>query len=256
MTEDAREKRGDALGDRMKCYELASRSYLPRRMPVIVRVDGKAFHSFTRRMARPFDVAFVSAMDDVGLRLCQNIEGAVFGYVQSDEVSVLLHNYKRLTTQPWFDNQIQKIVSVAASMAASTMTREAARFPGFPSLADFDARAFVLPEAEVCNYFLWRQKDAARNSLQMLARSLYSHAECEHKGSADLHEMCFRKGHNWNDLPVHLRRGRVVMRTGENDERRWTVDREPPLFHVDRRYVEQWLAVDDDERPTGIEVMR
>lgn len=256
MTEDARELpplRGDGLGDRMKGYEEAARTSLPRRLPVVIRVDGKAFHTFTRGLQRPFDPGFVDAMDEVALALCGEVEGAAFAYVQSDEVSVLVHNYRRLKTQPWFDNQVQKVVSVAASVAAAVMTSQWPRVfgAGGARLAFFDARAFVLPEAEVANYFLWRQRDATRNSVQMLARSLYSHAACEDKDNAALQEMCFQKGQNWNDLPVHLRRGRCVSRVsewreGEVARSRWSVDREPPVFSSARDYIERHLAVEEE----------
>jgi tRNA(His) 5'-end guanylyltransferase len=237
--------RGDALGDRMKGYELAARTSLPRRLPVVVRVDGRAFHTYTRRLTRPFDSRFIDAMDVVTLELCGEVAGAVFAYVQSDEVSLLVHNYRRLRTEAWFDNQVQKIVSVAASVAAATMTAWSPRLFGTTAvrLAHFDARAFVLPEAEVANYFLWRQQDASRNSLQMLARSLYSHAECEGQGSAQLQEMCFRRGRNWNDLPVHWRRGRCALQGAEGD---WVVDREPPVFSRERGYVERFLQIEEE----------
>src|SRR5690606_28151994 len=113
---------------------------------------------------------------------------------------------KRHETQPWVNNRIQKIVSLSASVAASTMTILSEK------TAEFDARAFVLPESEVANYFLWRQQDATRNSIQMLARSLYSHKECDRKNTSQLQEMCFQKGKNWNDLPTSLKRGRCAVR--------------------------------------------
>jgi tRNA(His) 5'-end guanylyltransferase len=252
---DARElprERGDALGDRMKGYEVAARTSLPRRLPVVVRVDGKAFHTYTRGLKRPFDQGFVDAMDRVALTLCWELEGATLAYVQSDEVSILLHNYRRLKTQPWFDNQVQKTVSVAASIAAATMTAASHNVFGQGAVhpAYFDARIFVLPEAEVANYFLWRQRDASRNSVQMLARSLYSHAECDEKDNAALQEMCFQRGKNWNDLPAHLRRGRCIVRVGEAEgdalRSRWTVERTIPLFSHDRDYIERHLVVDEE----------
>jgi tRNA(His) guanylyltransferase len=241
----------DSLGDRMKGYELATRACLPRRLPVIVRVDGKAFHTYTRNLASPFDHAFIDAMDRVAVRLCENMDGAAVAYVQSDEISILMHGYRRHESQPWFDNEIQKIVSVSASLAAGAMTQLSAGLFGDIRPAAFDARAFVLPEAEVCNYFVWRQQDATRNSIQMLGRSLYSHRECNGKNTSELQEMCFQRGHNWNDLAVHLRRGRCVVReTYQKDEvtrSRWVADREPPIFTKDRSYIERHLA----HRPDG-----
>lgn len=247
----------DSLGDRIKGYERAARTELPRRLPVIVRVDGKAFHSYTKGLDRPFDARFAAAMDATAIQLCKEIQGAQLAYIQSDEISVLVHNYKTLETQAWFDNQVQKMVSVAASVAAVTFTLEAdARIHGDGKRrpAYFDARAFVLPEAEVTNYFLWRQNDATRNSIQMLARSLYSHKECHEKGQAELQEMCFQKGQNWNDLPTSLKRGRCahsrykLENTGWINGGSWCIDNEIPIFKTEgRRYIDRLLETYGDE---------
>ena len=230
----------DSLGDRMKGYEAASCYVLPLRLPVVIRVDGKAFHTWTRGMDRPFDQRLIAWMDMVALALCEEIQGAKLAYVQSDEVSVLVHNYARLETEAWFDNGLQKTVSVAASVAAASMTSNAGR------ITHFDARAFVLPEAEVTNYFLWRQQDATRNSIQMLAQSLYSHKELHGKDQSALQEMCFQKGQNWNDLPTHLRRGRCALRDTFEVEgglrHRWAIDFEIPIWKNEgRAYVERHL---------------
>jgi len=241
----------DALGDRMKGYETATRTTLTKRMPVIIRVDGKAFHPWTSGLDRPFDMRLIQAMDNVAMALCQEVEGTVLAYVQSDEISLLLHNYKKLQTQPWFDNQVQKMVSVAASIAGATMTFESVGIFGSIRKAYFDARIFLLPEAEVANYFLWRQQDASRNSIQMLARTLYSHTELHKKNTSVLNEMCFVKGHNWNDLPTRLRRGRCIIKVeemGESLQRtRWIVDNEIPLFNQERDYIEKYLAVEAED---------
>jgi tRNA(His) 5'-end guanylyltransferase len=237
----------DSLGDRMKGYEQASRTNLPRRMPVIIRVDGKAFHTWTRELKRPFDSNLEVAMNLTAFYLCKEIEGAVLAYVQSDEISVLVHNYKRLSSQPWFDNQVQKMCSVAAACASSAMTCASDCVFGEIRRAMFDARVFVLPEAEVCNYFLWRQKDAVRNSVQMLARSLYSHAECENKNNSQLQEMCSQKGQNWNDLPTQLRRGRCIVKNTGLPHNDWEIDNKIPLFNEDRTYIERLLATEDEQ---------
>lgn len=255
----------DALGDRMKTYEGAARTMLTRRLPLIIRVDGKAFHTWTNGLSRPFDLGLIMAMNNVAMALCEEVGGTAVAYVQSDEISLLIHNYKRLQTQPWFDNQVQKMVSVAASIAAATMTFESVRLFGGIKPAYFDARAFVLPEAEVANYFLWRQQDASRNSIQMLARSLYSHKELDQKNTADLNEMCFKKGHNWNDLPTYQRRGRCIVKIEEAGQAifevgsekpvaegprrtRWVVDNEIPLFNQGRAYIEKHLEVLDESQ--------
>ena len=232
------ETRGDSLGDRMKGYERACRTVLPRRIPVILRVDGKAFHTLTRACDRPFDEGLMRAMDRVAVALCEEAQGAALAFVQSDEVSVLLHNYRHLNTDAWFDNEVQKLASVSASIAAARFTQDWGP-------AHFDARVFVLPEAEVCNYFIWRQQDASRNSLQMATRAFYSHREVEDKNTSEMHEMLHAKGVNWNDYPVGCKRGRAVVRAtfeeGGVARHRWRVDA-PPIFTEDRNYVERHLA--------------
>ena len=233
----------DSLGDRMKGYENAYRIVLPRRMPVIMRLDGKAFHTLTRDAERPFDEVLGNAMLGVAVRLCEEVHGAQIAFCQSDEISILIHNYKTLETEPWFGNGLQKMVSIAASTAAS-------RFDWRSRKAAFDCRAWVLPEAEVCNYFIWRQQDATRNSIQMLARSLYSHNECEHKNSSELQELCWQKGHNWNNLPARWKRGTCIVREGfEVDgvqRHRWVPDFSTPVFTKSREYIERLLEVESD----------
>lgn len=249
-SEDGEGMTRDSLGDRMKArYENASRHYLPGRMPVILRVDGKAFHSMTRHCTKPFDTVLMTAMDATAKALCEQIQGAQLAYVQSDEISILIHNYKRLTSDAWFDNNIQKMVSVGASIATAAFNMydadagDSLNGKRWDRPAMFDARVFVVPEAEVCNAFLWRQQDAERNSIQMLARSLYSHRECENKNCAQLQDMCHAKGHNWNDLPTRMRRGRCVVRRLSG----WEIDWEIPRFSQDRAYIERHLATESEE---------
>ena len=244
---------GDSLGDRMKGYERASRLALPRRMPVIVRVDGKGFHGVTRGCERPFDGRLIEMMNAVAKALCEEAQGAVLAFVQSDEVSVLLHNYKRLQSEAWFDNDLQKLVSVSAGIAAGVFSH------AWHTDVTFDARAFVLPEAEVCNYFIWRQQDATRNSIQMATRAVYSHAQVDEKNTSEMQEMLHAKGINWNDYPIGCRRGRAVVReryargAGEDFAvygYRWSVV-DPPIFTQDRAFIEALLAVEVDEPVQG-----
>ncbi len=242
----------DSLGDRMKRYEAPWVATLPPRMPVVVRVDGKAFHSYTRSLHRPFDDRFASAMDFVALDLCQEIQGATLAYVQSDEISVLVHTYRTFESQAWFGNEIQKIASVSAAVASARMTAESSGLFGETRLAHFDARCFVLPESEVTNYFLWRQNDAARNSIQMLARSLASHRECDGLGQSELQELSFQRGVNWNDLPTWQRRGRCAVRVAfERDgitRHGWEIDREIPIWKAEgREYIEKLLATEENK---------
>lgn len=255
----------DSLGDRMKSYEDAYRTNLPIRLPVILRIDGKAFHSYTKDCKKPIDQRLLDCMNETAKFLCKNIQGCQIAYVQSDEISLLLNNYTDINTQAWFDNTLQKMVSVSASMAGTIFTFNSWRIwmggvaapVGLESIkpAFFDSRAFVLPKEEVVNYFLWRQQDATRNSVQMLARTLYSHKQCENKDNSELQEMCWQKGINWNDCPTTQKRGRCIVKTktvreGANpktgevftaERSEWVVDNEIPIFSQDRKYIDQYV---------------
>ena len=229
------------IGDRMKIYENAFNDKLPVRMPAIIRLDGKAFHTLTRGMDKPFDEDFILKMHIVARYLCKNIQGAVMAYVQSDEISILLHNYKRFESGSWFDNKIQKIVSVSSGMASACFTQSLMN-DNVDKIAVFDSRIFVLPESDVCNYFVWRQRDWERNSIQMLARSLYSHKECQNKNRSELNEMCFQKGKNWNNLAVHLKRGTVIVK---DEEGKWNII-DTPQFTKDREFIDNLLKVEEE----------
>jgi len=219
----------DDLGTRMKTqYEQRTRTFLPRRTYTIIRLDGKAFHTFTRGMDRPYDKKFMAAMDNTAKFLCEEIQGCELAYVQSDEISLLLTDFTKITTDAWFDGQVQKMVSVSASMAAAKFNQEMLGqiisgrdidiadtifTMASQPLALFDARVFTIPDpVEVENYFVWRQKDAVRNSLSMHAQSLFSHKELHSKSQSDMHEMIHTKGENWNDLPDGFKRGRTIVK--------------------------------------------
>jgi tRNA(His) 5'-end guanylyltransferase len=256
------------LADRMKSYEEAARTTFPRRMPMIVRVDGKAFSKYTARLPdKPFNRDFISLMEGVAVALCVEIQGAQLAYSQSDEVSVLVHGYKKFESDVWYANQVQKIVSVSAAVAAATFTAKSWRLwcdktpvedrlgtGRCPSLDDiepayFDARAFVLPEAEVANYFIHRQQDAVRNSVQMWTRSLYSHKECHGKNVPSMKEMCAATGKPWEDLTPTIRKGRCVRKhycPVSGERMGWKVDTDVPMFGEDRAYVEDLLALEPE----------
>lgn len=240
----------DSLGDRMKRqYEDRTRVMLPRRTYTILRADGKAFHTYTRRCLKPYDEKLVEAMDVAALALCREAQGSCFGYVQSDEISVLLTDFATITTDAWFDGNLQKIVSVAASVVTQAFyaqRREQGEDYGEPV---FDCRAFTIPDpVEVENYFVWRQQDAMRNSIQGLAQAHFSHKQLHGLNVNELQELLFReKGINWNDLPAEQKRGRVVRYSTEEN---WTVDREPPQFTKDREYLKS-LICPPSAPPTG-----
>ena len=223
-----------AIGDRMKAYENCYRNYLPNGFDVIIRVDGRAFHTLTKNFYKPFDTLFMKSMKDTAAKLCKEIQGVKFAYVQSDEISLWLNYDYENGEQPWFGNNIQKMVSVSASVATLAFNRAFAlnvidkmnetdnddeeawqmieNYDNISDTATFDSRVFILPHEEVANYFLWRVKDMERNSIQMVARSLYSHKELVGKKSADLHELIYQKGQNWNSYPGDMKHGTVIVK--------------------------------------------
>jgi tRNA(His) 5'-end guanylyltransferase len=209
----------DSLGDRMKRnYEHPARLYLTRRTPVIVRVDGRAFHTFTRDFQKPFSPKLTNAMVESALTVASEMQGCKLGYVQSDEASFLLTDYDELQTQPWFAYNKSKVESISAS----TMTAAFARHmwvAGISRPATFDARSFNIPEDEVVNYFSWRAKDWRRNSVTMYAQSKYSAKELHNKTCADMHEMLHEVGLNWTtDLTGAEKNGTFIMRGGKRTD--------------------------------------
>jgi len=219
----------DSLGDRMKNYESRFRFYLPRRAYTMIRLDGKAFHSYTKNLDKPFDLDFASDMIETTKYLCENIQGCKFGYVQSDEISLVLTDFDDIATEAWFDGNIQKICSVSASMATAKFNQ----IRSTKDLANFDSRVWSISDPwEVFNTILWRQQDATRNSIQMIAHSLAPHSECQNKNSSELQELIFSKGENYNDYATHLKRGTFVYKT----ENGWVVDKQMPILTQDREY--------------------
>jgi tRNA(His) 5'-end guanylyltransferase len=240
----------DDLGNRMKTfYEQVPKTKLMRRTPVIIRIDGKAFHTFTRKFQRPFDEVLMKTMQETTKYLCENIQGCVLGYTQSDEISLVLVDYQRFETAAWFDYEIQKMCSVAASMATMAfnmsfqscveefrencvMQADASTQEGqdlhkqlqvyekaIKQGAMFDARVFNIPKEEVTNCIYWRQLDASRNSVQMVGQANFSHKELQKKSCSDIQDMLMlQKGINWNDFPVCQKRGSCVVKISAEQE--------------------------------------
>lgn len=220
----------DDLGKRMKeYYEQISKTKLMRRCPVVLRIDGRAFHTFCRSFDKPFDNILIKTMQDTMKYLCENIEGCVLGYTQSDEISILLIDYKKLDTAAWFDYEVQKLCSISASMATlafnkffidnvdiafekeceylnlklylkeftkqefdETYNKLEEKYDKYYSKfnkAMFDSRCFNIPKEEVTNYFYWRQLDATRNSIQMVGQANFSHKELQNKSCNDIQNM-------------------------------------------------------------------
>jgi tRNA(His) guanylyltransferase len=205
----------DTLGDRMKEYEATEAYLLPPRSYCVLRVDGRAFHTWTRGLDRPFDEALAAAMDATAIALCQEIQGAVLGFVESDEISVIYTDFGRETTQGWFGRKVQKQVSIAASAATASF---AWALPTFPSLLGrriptFDARVFTVPDAvEVANYLIWRQRDAIRNSVSMCAQAEFSHRELHGVNTGTMLTMLEGQGKPWADHSARFRHGGLVTK--------------------------------------------
>jgi tRNA(His) guanylyltransferase len=200
----------DSLGDRIKRYEAVTRNYAVRRMPVVIRVDGKAFHTFTRHSDKPFDQRIINSMLNAAMDTASNIQGFKVGYVQSDEATFVLTDYDSLTTNGWFDYNLQKMVSISAAMMSVSFIQHYQT----DKLPVFDSRAFNVPKEDIINVLLWRAKDWERNSLQMYSSSFFSHKELHGKKRADKHEMLHGIGKNWaTDIPTQHKNGTFILRT-------------------------------------------
>lgn len=268
----------DELGNRMKeYYENIPKTKLMRRCPVVLRIDGKSFHTFTRGFQKPFDFVLMNSMQQTMEYLCKNIQGCVFGYTQSDEITLILIDYQTLTTDAWFGYEVQKLCSVSASMATIAFNKfftQNVDAYGSENIEDwdyggtnrelsedekitlkyieaynkslvngamFDSRCFNIPKEEVCNLIYWRQSDASRNSIQMVGRAYFSHSELKDKSCNDIQDMLMQTySVNWNDFPTMCKRGSACI----YKEGKWVVDTETPILKgTDRNYVNQYIFV-------------
>ena len=229
------------LAKRMKGYEQRNRYYLQRRLPVILRLDMRSGHSFTKGFARPFDEVFIKSMQETAKYLCENIQGCKLSYQQSDEITLVLVDYDKLDTDCFFDYRVDKLCSIAASMATMAFNnafglnvdKEVLEFSDKDANiinqdkyklylthlnaalkgAMFDCRCFNIPKEEVTNCIYWRQLDASRNSIQMVGQANFSHKELQNKSCNDIQDMLMtQKGINWNDLPTYQKRGSCCVR--------------------------------------------
>ena len=269
----------DELGMRMKeFYEEVPKTRLVRRIPVAIRIDGKAFHTFTRGFQKPFDEILVKSMQDTMKYLCENIQGCVLGYTQSDEITLILVDYQNLNSCAWFDYEVQKVCSIASSMATMAFNKFFTKNVNYFEMthehddtineycttlvnaaekgAMFDARCFNIPKEEVCNLIYWRQLDATRNSIQMVGQANFSHKELQNKSCNMIQEMLFaEKGINWNDYPTYLKRGSCCIKTtiqnpnvdikdGAYPKSIWMIDLDIPIFKGDgRQYIDKLIYV-------------
>lgn len=225
---------GLSIGNRMKEYERSSEFILPKRIPIIIRIDGRAFHTITRkRFGKNWSMEFVEQMVEMAKTLTKEIQGCDFSYSQSDEASFILTDYKTINSDGWFKYDLRKIISISSSLASAVFSRI------YGKDVCFDSRAFSLPQDDVCNYFVWRQIDATRNAIQMAGREKFSHKELFQKSCSDIQEMLFTKcGINFNDFPVVRKRGFCIIGTQP--------DFEIPIFSKDREYIEKHVYVRQD----------
>lgn len=283
----------DTLGDRMKdFYEDRTRFKLARRTNTIIRVDGKAFHTYTKGLKRPFDEGLMEDMNKTTEFLCQNIQGAKFGYVQSDEISILITDYDDICTHAWFDGNLQKMASIAASLATAKFnqlrmarkSKEVQRPYGEEGekignldyldvqdfkLAMFDARVFQIPyQEEVINYFIWRQQDAARNSISSVAQANFSDKELHGKKTNEMQDMLMlEKGINWNEYTPREKRGSLIRKVEKAHTRQqgyyegthipknveytrnvWEADPETPIFSQEKGYLRFLMPQAPDDK--------
>lgn len=259
----------DDLGTRMKTfYENIPKTRLMRRTPVAIRLDGKAFHTFTKGFQKPFDIVLMDAMQNTMKYLCENIQGCVFGYTQSDEITLILIDYQKFTSDAWFDYEVQKMASVSASMATmafnnffeSNVAKENRIFTDEwldngdfnPKYKDkelqklwlthkrasekgamFDARCFNIPKEEVTNLIYWRQLDATRNSIQMVGQANFSHNELQGKTCSMIQDMLMtERGINWNNFIIPCKRGTACIKVGKKITE--NVERVPQPFGEDK----------------------
>lgn len=269
----------DSLGDRMKDYESRTGHMLMRRTYTIIRLDGKAFHTYTKGFKRPYDLGLMRIMDQTAQKLCESIQGAKMAYVQSDEISILITDFETMQTDMWFDGNVQKITSISASIATAAfnngMYLDEEILANMDKVAYFDSRVLQVPSVnEVVNYMIWRQQDAVRNSIQMGAQSMYNHKELNKKNMSQLQEMMWQKGTNWNDYPVGFKRGRMILKEkeeqvalfdfetggldGKTEEippeyitrKKWG-SFEPPIFSQDKEYLASRIPKNEVQHVDG-----
>jgi len=240
----------NSLGDRMKEYEYNTRNFLIKRVPVIIRLDGKAFHTFTRGMEKPFDTMLQSVMQSTMKELCEQIQGAIFGYTQSDEITIVLYAPDP-QSEIWFNSNIQKMVSVSASIATLTFNKlfklfdVDKKYEKKYDTALFDSRVFNIPFDEVNNCLIWRQQDATKNSISAAAQFYFSHKSLQGLTGKEKQEKLWTEANiNWNDYMTVFKRGaackkvekEITTENGTTTRMKWEIDLEMPILTEDRKY--------------------
>ena len=250
----------DSLKARMNKYEEVYKQQLVPKMPIVMRIDGKAFHTFTKNMAKPFDDLLIDAMQRTMVALCKDIQGAKFGYTQSDEITIVCTIDDVVKSQQYFDGRVQKILSITASKATKYFNRyfyeNVQKIDSFNNVAgrnvyekklfeaEFDCRVFNLPDYEIVNNLIWRQQDAVRNSIQALAQAYFPSKQLDHKSTSEQMDMLMQThGVNWNDYPPHKKRGSCCYKKEGSG---WYLDTSMPIITEDRGFFEDMFKVKED----------
>lgn len=264
----------DSLGDRMKGYEAVSKTKLVSRMPVVLRVDGRSFHTFAHGFRKPFDYTLIKAMQETMKYLCENVQNCVFGYAQSDEITLVLVDYKTLNTSAFFDNEVQKMCSIVASMATMAFNKYFTEYvntydwnvrhcyysapikpdeitqldkqmecykKAIDKGAMFDCRCFNVPKEDVANAVYWRQLDAMRNSVQMVAQSIWPHKFLQGKSCEDIKELLRINKTPWEEYSIYCQRGSACYKSKIG----WKIDEQMPVLKDDWNYIKQYIYVGD-----------
>lgn len=221
-------------------------------MPIIIRLDGKSFSSYTKGFEKPYDIKIRDAFIFATKALFEEVQGLKISYQQSDELTLLITDYDTLNTQGWFNGNLQKIVSVSSSILTANFNEYMFQNKFSNKLAYFDSRAFLLPKEEVCNAFLFRQNDSTRNSISCLGQKHFSHKQLNKKNTSEVQEMLFQeKGINWNNEPTWAKRGYCLYKK--------TIEKEPgvfrsviepdfeiPIFSQDRYYINKFVFIGEE----------
>jgi len=243
-----------SLEERMQRYESVFEGIVQPRTPIIVRLDGSNFSSYTEQLdSKPFNRKFIALMDKTAHEVCSRVQSVKFAYVASDEISLLIHPYKRFTSEPPFGGRIQKIVSITAGIASAFFTMnswmlwkndDSIDAGQYIDPAYFDARVFTMPENEVANYFVWRQRSYIRNAISGFARTVFSANDLFKKNSDEMLQMMKASGHDFNELSATMQRGRAILYRNSGG---YCSIYDTPKFSENRNMFEEMLKTEEPE---------